>query len=90
MYTIIGTVTARPDTREELLTLLAAQVVPTRAEAGCVNYDFHVDQPTLVSLSSTKTGPTAPRWTGIWQCRICNRCSRNSTGFWPVRSISGP
>lgn len=43
MYTIIGTVTARPDTREELLTLLAAQVVPTRAEAGCVNYDFHVD-----------------------------------------------
>ncbi len=43
MYTIIGTVTARPETREELLTLLAAQVAPTRAEAGCINYDFHVD-----------------------------------------------
>lgn len=43
MYTIIGTVTARPDTREELATLLAAQVAPTRAEAGCINYDFHVD-----------------------------------------------
>lgn len=43
MYTIIGTVTARPDTREELSALLAAQVVPTRAEDGCSNYDFHVD-----------------------------------------------
>ncbi len=43
MYTIIGTVTARPDTCEELLALLKAQVAPTRAEAGCINYDFHVD-----------------------------------------------
>jgi quinol monooxygenase YgiN len=43
MYTIIGTVTARPETRGELAILLAAQVAPTRAEAGCINYDFHVD-----------------------------------------------
>lgn len=43
MYTIIGTVTARPETRDELITLLMAQVAPTRAEAGCINYDFHVD-----------------------------------------------
>ena len=43
MYTIIGTVTARPETREELATLLGAQVAPTRAEPGCINYDFHFD-----------------------------------------------
>ena len=43
MYTIIGIVPARPETRAELQTLLAAQVAPTRAEAGCINYDFHVD-----------------------------------------------
>jgi quinol monooxygenase YgiN len=43
MYTIIGTVTARPETREELAALLQAQVAPTRAEAGCINYDFHCD-----------------------------------------------
>lgn len=43
MYTIIGTVTARPETCEELAALLQAQVVPTRAEAGCINYDYHVD-----------------------------------------------
>ena len=43
MCTIIGTVTARPETREELATLLLAQVAPTRAEPGCINYDFHVD-----------------------------------------------
>jgi quinol monooxygenase YgiN len=41
--TIIGTVRARPDTREELARLLAAQVSPTRAEPGCISYDFHVD-----------------------------------------------
>jgi len=41
--TIIGTVTAKPETREELENLLAAQVAPTRAEPGCINYDFHVD-----------------------------------------------
>lgn len=41
--TIIGTVIARPETRVELKALLAAQVAPTRAEPGCINYDFHVD-----------------------------------------------
>ena len=43
MYTIIGTLTARPETREELASLLMALVAPTRAEAACINYDFHVD-----------------------------------------------
>ena len=41
--TIIGTVTAKPETRDELLALLATQVAPTRSEPGCINYDFHVD-----------------------------------------------
>jgi len=41
--TIIGTVTAKPETREELYALLSAQVEPTRKEDGCINYDFHVD-----------------------------------------------
>lgn len=41
--TIIGTVVAKPETREELQAILDAQVEPTRAEAGCVNYDFHAD-----------------------------------------------
>ena len=41
--TIIGTVTARPALRDELQAILVAQVAPTRAEPGCLNYDFHVD-----------------------------------------------
>jgi len=41
--TIIGTVTARPECRRELEELLGGQVEPTRAEPGCINYDFHVD-----------------------------------------------
>ena len=43
MYTILGTVTARPDTRDELQKLLMVQVAPTRAEAGCINNDYPVD-----------------------------------------------
>lgn len=42
--TIIGTVVAKPLKREELLGILSAQVAPTRAEAGCINYDFHCDK----------------------------------------------
>lgn len=41
--TIIGTVVARPEKREELERILAAQVDPTRAEPGCVDYHFHSD-----------------------------------------------
>jgi quinol monooxygenase YgiN len=42
--TIIGTVVAKPEKREELMRILAAQVAPTRAERGCINYDFHCDE----------------------------------------------
>ena len=41
--TIIGTVIAKPETREELHCLLSKQVIPTRREDGCINYEFHVD-----------------------------------------------
>jgi quinol monooxygenase YgiN len=41
--TIIGMVVAKDGTREELREILAAQVAPTRAEPGCVNFDFSVD-----------------------------------------------
>ena len=41
--TFFATVTAKLVTRAELQAILAAQVEPTRAEPGCLNYDFHVD-----------------------------------------------
>lgn len=41
--TIIGMVVAKDGTRAELREILAAQVGPTRAEGGCINYNFHVD-----------------------------------------------
>jgi quinol monooxygenase YgiN len=42
--TIIGTVVAKPEKRDELMRILLAQVAPTRAEPRCINYDFHCDQ----------------------------------------------
>ena len=41
--TIIGTVTAKPEKRAELLKILTSFVTPTRTEPGCINYDFHCD-----------------------------------------------
>jgi quinol monooxygenase YgiN len=41
--TIIGTVVAKPEKREELLNILRSFVAPTRTEPGCINYDFHHD-----------------------------------------------
>lgn len=41
--TVIGTLKARPERRDDLESILAAMVAPTRAEPGCINYDFHVD-----------------------------------------------
>lgn len=41
--TITGTVVAKPGNRIELQAILTAMVAPTRAEPGCMNYDFHVD-----------------------------------------------
>ena len=42
-YTVIGTIVAKPEVREELQAILAGFVTPTRAEEGCINYDLHVD-----------------------------------------------
>jgi quinol monooxygenase YgiN len=40
--TVIGTLVAKAERREELLRILTSQVAPTRAEPGCIDYDFHV------------------------------------------------
>ncbi len=41
--TLTATLVAKPETREDLLALLMAQVAPSRADPGCMNYDLHVD-----------------------------------------------
>jgi len=41
--TIVETVSAPPECWHELAALPGEQVAPTRAEMGCINYDFHVD-----------------------------------------------
>ncbi|WP_075291130.1 putative quinol monooxygenase [Pararhizobium arenae] len=43
IVSLIVTLTARPETREELFRLLVDQVGPTRAEHGCIDYNLHID-----------------------------------------------
>lgn len=40
---LIATLTAQPETREELFRLLVDQVGPTQDEVGCIDYNLHVD-----------------------------------------------
>ena len=48
--TIIGTVVARPEVREEVFKILVAMVAPTRAETGNISYDFHCDRDDINSF----------------------------------------
>lgn len=41
--TIVAIFEANPGREDELATALQALVAPTRAEAGCLNYDLHRD-----------------------------------------------
>ena len=43
IVSLIATLTAHPETREELFRLLVDQIRPTRAEHGCIDYNLHVD-----------------------------------------------
>jgi quinol monooxygenase YgiN len=67
--TIIGTVTAKPETREGLEGLLAAQLDPTRVEPGCINYDVHVDARDPRVFVCYKTGTARRTLTTISGCR---------------------
>ena len=40
--TVVATFEARPGKEAELRTALIGLVVPTRKEAGCINYDLHI------------------------------------------------
>jgi quinol monooxygenase YgiN len=40
---VAGTITVRPERREEAIRMARAMAQATRAEAGCVAYDFYAD-----------------------------------------------
>ena len=40
--TVVATFEARPGKETELRAALIGLVVPTRKEAGCINYDLHI------------------------------------------------
>ena len=42
--TVVATFYAKPEKREQLREMLMGLVSPTRAEAGCIDYDLHVDE----------------------------------------------
>ena len=63
--TIIGTETAKPETREELYALLSAQVEPTRRKMVASTMISMSMQKTCASLFSMKTGDLKKIWTPI-------------------------
>lgn len=43
LVSLVATLTATPDTREELMQILLGMVAPTQAEPGCITYDLFAD-----------------------------------------------
>ena len=41
---VVATITAKPEFRAEVLQALRTVVAPSRAEAGCIQYDLHVSR----------------------------------------------
>ncbi len=41
--TIVARIAAKPESREFVKSELLKLIAPTRAEAGCINYDLHQD-----------------------------------------------
>ncbi|HEY3433708.1 MAG TPA: putative quinol monooxygenase [Rhodocyclaceae bacterium] len=41
---VIATITAKPESRAEVLQALETVVAPSRAEEGCIQYDLHVSR----------------------------------------------
>ena len=63
--TLTATLHARPEKRAELVKLLESFVPRSRAEAGCIEYHFHVSDEDPNVFYFTRTGPTGPRSTCI-------------------------
>ena len=40
--TVVATIKAKPGREDEVREVLLGLLAPTRAEAGCINYDLHV------------------------------------------------
>jgi len=53
--TLVAHLTARPDKVEEAKAFLLAQIAPTRAEPGCLEYHFHqsIDEPAEFTFYET-------------------------------------
>ncbi len=59
--TLVATFQARPGKEVELRKLLEGLVIPTRKEAGCINYDLHIaeDDPGRFLFYENWTGHAA-------------------------------
>ena len=60
--TVVATLKAKPDCEAELLAMLQDLVAPTRAEAGCINYDLHRSDDEPGTFLFHETWESRPLW----------------------------
>lgn len=60
--TVIAKLKARPGQEERLGAMLQALVAPTRAEAGCINYDLHRSHEDPATFIFHENWETRPLW----------------------------
>lgn len=79
MLKVIAQDFIKPEAVEIVLPLYRALVELTRQEERCIAYDLFVDQKDPGTSSSSRTGPTGPRWTCTARARISHGWFRSST-----------
>lgn len=60
--TVVAKLTAQPGKEAELLPMLQALVAPTRAEAGCINYELHRSHEQPGTFLFTESWATKELW----------------------------
>jgi len=60
--TVVATLKAKPGHEDRLLAMLEGLLAPTRAEAGCLNYDLHHSDDEPGTFLFHETWETRPLW----------------------------
>jgi hypothetical protein len=79
--TLVVTFQARPGKEAELRKILTGLLMPTRKEAGCINYDLHVAPDDPSNFFFTKTGRARRIWTPTGKRRTSKICVRAWMNF---------
>ncbi len=73
MIHLVAEVKAYPDSKDQVVNLLAGLLEPTRKEEGCCQYELYLDEKLKAYLYSKKFGHRKRPWISICKARTWRR-----------------